>query len=58
MRYSISSSPGRPDTRLLLAEIAEVLGHKTLAMVKCYAHLSEANTPGVVEKMNYVMFGE
>src|SRR5262249_21977397 len=27
-----------------LAEIAEVLGHKTLAMVKRYAHLSEAHT--------------
>lgn len=26
-----------------LAEIAEVLGHKTLAMVKRYAHLSEAH---------------
>ncbi len=25
-----------------LAEIAEVLGHKTLAMVKRYAHLTEA----------------
>ena len=31
-----------------LAEIAEVLGHKTLAMVKRYAHLSEAHTAGVV----------
>ena len=27
-----------------LAEIAEVLGHKTLSMVKRYAHLSEAHT--------------
>jgi site-specific recombinase XerD len=27
-----------------LAEIAEVLGHKTLAMVKRYAHLSHAHT--------------
>lgn len=35
-----------------LAEIAEVLGHKTLAMVKRYAHLSEAHTANVVEKMN------
>ncbi len=35
-----------------LAEIAEVLGHKTLAMVKRYAHLSEAHTASVVEKMN------
>jgi integrase len=41
-----------------LAEIAEVLGHKTLAMVKRYAHLSEAHTRGVVERMNRAMFGE
>ena len=27
-----------------LAEIAEVLGHKTLQMVKRYAHLSEGHT--------------
>ena len=31
-----------------LAEIAEVLGHKTLQMVKRYAHLSEAHTSKVV----------
>jgi integrase len=41
-----------------LAEIAEVLGHKTLAMVKRYAHLSEAHTRGVVERMNKAVFGE
>jgi len=29
-----------------LAEVAEVLGHKTLAMVKRYAYLSEAHTRG------------
>lgn len=34
-----------------LAEIAEVLGHKTLAMVKRYAHLSEGHTASVVERM-------
>jgi integrase len=39
-----------------LAEIAEVLGHKTLAMVKRYAHLSEAHTAKVVESMNEKMF--
>ena len=33
-----------------LAEIAKVLGHKTLAMVKRYAHLSEAHTAGVVHR--------
>jgi integrase len=40
-----------------LAEIAEVLGHKTLAMVKRYAHLSEAHTAKVVERMNQKIFG-
>jgi integrase len=40
-----------------LAEIAEVLGHKTLAMVKRYAHLSEAHTASVVERMNARFLG-
>jgi len=40
-----------------LAEIAEVLGHKTLQMVKRYAHLSEAHTMKVVAKMNERIFG-
>jgi len=35
-----------------LTEIADVLGHKTLQMVKRYAHLSEAHTGSIVEKMN------
>ena len=40
-----------------LAEIAEVLGHKTLQMVKRYAHLSEAHTAKVVARMNDEIFG-
>jgi integrase len=40
-----------------LAEIAELLGHKTLAMVKRYAHLSQAHTTRVVEAMNVRIFG-
>jgi len=40
-----------------LAEIAEVLGHKTLQMVKRYAHLSEGHTARVVESMNSKIFG-
>jgi integrase len=40
-----------------LAEIAEVLGHKTLAMVKRYAHLSEQHTSEVVERMTTKVFG-
>ena len=39
-----------------LAEIAEVLGHKTLAMVKRYSHLTEQHTANVVEKMNAKLF--
>jgi site-specific recombinase XerD len=40
-----------------VAEIAEVLGHKTLQMVKRYAHLSEGHTAGVVKSMNQKIFG-
>ncbi len=40
-----------------LAEIADVLGHKTLQMVKRYAHLSEQHTAGVVARMNKTIFG-
>ncbi|WP_347251496.1 site-specific integrase [Legionella sp.] len=40
-----------------LAEIAEILGHKTLQMVKRYAHLSEAHTSKVVARMNEAIFG-
>jgi len=39
-----------------LAEIAAVLGHKTLAMVKRYAHLSDTHVAGVVERMNARIF--
>jgi integrase len=41
-----------------LSEIAEVLGHKTLQMVKRYAHLSEAHTASVVRAMNDRLFRE
>ncbi|TDR23148.1 tyrosine-type recombinase/integrase [Marinicella litoralis] len=39
-----------------LAEIAEVLGHKTLNMVKRYAHLSDSHTSSVVASMNDKIF--
>ena len=35
-----------------LAEIADILGHKTLAMVKRYAHLSDSHKHSVVDRMN------
>lgn len=38
-------------------EIAEVLGHKTLAMVKRYSHLSDGHTRKVVASMNEKIFG-
>jgi hypothetical protein len=41
-----------------LTDIAEILGHKTLSMVKRYAHLSEAHTTGVIAKMDKFVFGQ
>ncbi len=40
-----------------LAEIAEVLGHKTLQMVQRYTHLTEQHTHSVVSRMNKKIFG-
>lgn len=40
-----------------LMEIAAVLGHKTLAMVKRYSHLSDTHVSGVVANMNQKIFG-
>jgi len=34
-----------------LLEIAEVLGHKSLAMVRRYAHMTDSHTQGVMERM-------
>ena len=39
-----------------LGEIAEVLGHKTLSMVKRYSHLSDSHVSGVVSRMNQKIF--
>jgi integrase len=40
-----------------LAEIADVLGHKTLQMVKRYTHLAPDHTAKVVASMNEKIFG-
>ena len=40
-----------------LAEIAEILGHKTLQMVQRYAHLSDGHVSNVVASMNAKIFG-
>lgn len=41
-----------------LAELSEVLGHKTLSMVKRYAHLSEQHSAQIIEKMNLKLFSQ
>jgi hypothetical protein len=41
-----------------LVEIADILGHKTLHMVKRYAHLSAPHMAGVVARMNATIFAE
>jgi integrase len=40
-----------------LAEIAEVLGHKSLQMVRRYSHISEQHTSEVIERMTTKVFG-
>jgi integrase len=40
-----------------LGEIAELLGHKTLQMVKRYSHISEPHSAKIVAKMNQEIFG-
>ncbi|MBW4054352.1 MAG: site-specific integrase [Proteobacteria bacterium] len=41
-----------------LLDIAAVLGHKTLSMVKRYSHLSETHVGNVVASMNAKIFGK
>jgi integrase len=40
-----------------LAEIAEILGHRSLEMTRRYAHLNYEHTRKVLASMNEVMFG-
>lgn len=40
-----------------LAEIAEILGHRTFAMVRKYSHFAESHTAKVLERMNEKVFG-
>jgi integrase len=40
------------------SEIADVLGHRTLHMVKRYAHLSDSHIAGVVSRMNQMMLSD
>jgi integrase len=55
LRHSTASYLAMNGASLL--EIAEILGHKTLQMVKRYSHLSEGHTTAVLEKMNKKVFG-
>jgi len=55
LRHSAASYLAMNGATLL--EIAAVLGHKTLQMVKRYAHLSESHTTAVVNKMGDKIFG-
>ena len=41
-----------------LAEVAEILGHKTLQMVKRYAHFNVDHTRSVLKSMNERFLGE
>ncbi|TKW61193.1 MAG: site-specific integrase [Blastochloris viridis] len=54
LRHSAASYLAMNGATLL--EIADVLGHKTLQMVKRYSHLSESHTSQVVSKMNDTIF--
>lgn len=54
LRHSAASYLAMNGATML--EIAEVLGHKTLDMVKRYSHLSESHTSKVIEDMNNKMF--
>lgn len=55
LRHSCASYLAMNGASLL--EIAEILGHKTLAMVKRYSNLAESHTDSVVESMNEKIFG-
>lgn len=41
-----------------LLELAEILGHKTLQMVKRYSHLTKKHTATLIENMNTKQLGE
>ncbi len=41
-----------------LAELAEALGHKTLTMVKRYAHMTQGHTASVIARMTGLFLDE
>lgn len=54
LRHTAASHMAMEGASLL--QLAEFLGHKTLAMVKRYSHLTEGHTARVVEAMNGAIF--
>ena len=56
LRHSTASYLAMNGASLL--EIAEILGHKTLQMVKRYSHLAESHTASVLKSMNMKIFGQ
>lgn len=56
LRHTAASHLAKNGASLL--EIATILGHKTLAMVQRYAHLTKNHTATVLESMNEKMFKE
>ncbi|WP_028317595.1 tyrosine-type recombinase/integrase [Desulfobulbus elongatus] len=56
LRHSAASYLAMNGAALL--DIAAILGHKTLSMVKRYSHLSDSHVGGVVAAMNEKIFGE
>jgi integrase len=55
LRHSTASYLAMNGASLL--EIADILGHKTLQMVKRYSHLSDDHKADVLERMNRKVFG-
>jgi integrase len=55
LRHSVASYLAMNGASLM--EIAVVLGHKTLEMVRRYAHLTDTHVDGVVRGMNAKIFG-
>jgi len=39
-----------------IGEVAEVLGHKTLQMVRRYSHISQPHAAKLIERMNRAIF--
>jgi len=56
LRHSAASYLAMNGATML--QISEVLGHKTLQMVKRYSHFAESEIADVVERMNKKIFGD